>query len=418
MYNYSGSYKMIDGDMKLTWEKNFKSDRADGRRVGTLSALLELMRDRPCDLTLPGRLTEKTFSDWQARVKEKARDILCLPELPDQPDPVLLSTEQREGYRAERWEFYPDSLRAVPFLALIPDKASKKNKVPGLMCMLGSHWSKEFAAGEPEIQPGNPNVKESVFGFPERNRMARYLAENGMAAFVFDNPGVAELSVPTNPAAGFSAMYTRQTLCNNLLLGGISYVGLTVFQHLQFLRILRKGFFDYVDLDRIGISAHSLGTEPAIFVGLMCDDIKAIVFNEDLHDDIRRSCCITEIPERRMFQNYGNWHILPGQFATFGYADMCAAFAPRYLLLGEGGADEFINKVKRAYAFKKAKDKLWLNYGVFYKDPKTRTAKGDLPRYGLDSTTFYRKWMHVEVSDHSYRGDPAILMLKKAFGLK
>ena len=347
--------------------------------------------------------------------EERARLLLNMPEPTPQPEPVLLSREQREGYRVEKWEYYPDDWSVVPFLALIPDGADTDHPVPGVMCMLGSNHPKEFVSGESAVKD-HPNCMEVGMHFPERNRMALYIVQQGMAAFVFDNPAIAETSVETDPAAGMSDMYTRQVLCNNLLNSGLPYVGLTVFHRLQFMdQFLCKQ--TYVDQERIGISSHSLGTEGAIFLGLLRDEIKAIVFNEDLHDDRHRFMCITEHSGERMFQNYGNWHIVPGQFASFGYHDMCAAFAPRWLGMTEGGADGFMKTIIRAYEFCGATDRLVFNYYSDYQDPAKRNMKVDVPEYGLSSQSFYREHMHMTVSDHSFRREPALKLLKSCFGL-
>ena len=41
-----------------------------------------------------------------------------------------------------------------------------------------------------------------------------------------------------------------------------------------------------------------------------------------------------------------------------------------------------------------------------------------VPKYGLSSSDFYRKYMYVTVSDHSFRKDPALKLLKKCFGME
>lgn len=56
-----------------------------------------------------------------------------------------------------------------------------------------------------------------------------------MTAFVFDNPGIGETSVMTPAVIGHSQMYTRAVLCHGLLDSGLPYVGLTVFQLMQFV---------------------------------------------------------------------------------------------------------------------------------------------------------------------------------------
>ena len=413
MYNGVGIYKNAGGPLNLTYEEHFKSHRPDGRHVCTLAAHMEMLRNLKPLCSTPKELTPENFAKFQQDVKKYARELLCMPEPTPQPEPVLLYSEQREGYRAEKWEFYPDDYSAVPFLALIPDGASEEKPVPAVLCYLGSNHPKEFSCDEP--RPDHPNYATPHHA--DRNQMGLQVVQNGMAAFVFDNPGIGETSLMTSPEIGQSQMYTRSVLCDGLLDCGLPYVGLTVFQRMQFVdQHLVK--LPYIDQEKIAITSHSLGTEAAIFQGVMDERIKGIVFNEDLHDDRRRYMCITEHPGDRMFQNYGNWHIVPGQFATFGYQDMCAAFAPRYLGMTEGGADEWMNTIKRVYKFLDAEDHLVTNYYTDYLDPSKRQMDVDVPNYGISSKEFYQTYMYVTVSDHSYRGDPAMKLLKRCMGME
>ncbi len=412
MYNGVNDYKKAAAPLNLTYEKHFKSHRPDGRHVCTFASVLEQLRHMKPSHSCPEELTRENFAAFQAAVKQRVRELLHMPEPTPQPAPVMLSCVQRDGYRVEKWEFYPDDYSAVPYLALIPDGACAEAPVPGVMCFLGSNHSKEFVSGEP--MPDHPNYIHPHY--PERNQMALYMVQNGMAAFVFDNPGIGECSILTDPEVGSSQMYTRSVMCHGLLEMGLPYVGLTVFQRMRFMEHLRT--LSYIDQEKIAISSHSLGTEAAIFMGLLCDDIKGIVFNEDLHDDRRRFMCITEHPGERMFQNYGNWHIVPGQFASFGYQDLCAAFAPRYLGMTEGGADEFMHTIERAYQFCNAEDHLLISYYTDYQDPANRKMDVPVPEYGLSSADFYRKYMYVTVSDHSFRKEPALTILKRCFGME
>jgi len=412
MYNGVGVLKNAGGPLNLTYEEHFKSHRADGRHTSTLAAHMEMLRNLSPLCSCPKDLTEENFAQFQKDVRKYAIELLNMPEPTPQPTPVLLDSVQRDGYRVEKWEFYPDDYTAVPFLALIPDGACEETPVPAVLCYLGSNHPKEFAAGEP--CPDHPNYVTPHHA--DRNQMGLQVVQNGMAAFVFDNPGIGETSIMTPTEIGQSQMYTRSVLCHGLLDSGLPYVGLTVFQRMQFVdQFLVK--LPYVDQEKIAITSHSLGTEAAIFQGVIDARIKGIVFNEDLHDDRRRYMCITEHPGDRMFQNYGNWHIVPGQFATFGYQDMCAAFAPRYLGMTEGGADEWMNTIKRAYAFCGAEDRLITNYYTDYLDPEKRNMNVDVPNYGISSSEFYQKYMYVTVSDHSYRGSPAMKLLKMCFGM-
>lgn len=412
MYNGVNVYKNAGGPLKLTYEEHFHSHRTDGRHVSTLAAHMDMLRNLKPLCSCPAELTKESFSQFQKDVKKYALELLNMPKPTPQPEPLLIYRQQRNGYRAEKWEFYPDDYSAVPFIALIPDGVSENNPGPAVLCYLGSNHPKEYSCGEPS--PDHPNY--SAPAHADRNQIALQVVQNGMIAFAFDNPAIGETSVMTDKDLGQSQMYTRSVFCQNLLDSGLSYVGLTVFQRMQFVeQFLVKQ--PYVDQDKIAISAHSLGTEAAIFQGVIDERIKGIVFNEDIHDDRRRFMCITEHPEEKMFQNYGNWHIVPGQYSTFGYQDMCAAFAPRYLGMTEGGADEWMNTIKKAYAFCGAEDRLVINYYTDYLDPEKRKMNIEVPTYGLSVSDFYEKYMYVTVSDHSYRGEPAMRLLKKCMGM-
>jgi hypothetical protein len=199
---------MSDG-FNLSYEEHFKCKRPDGRYISTMAAFMAHLRDMKPTLALPDKLTQESFAAWQQQVKETLYKQLATP----QPAPLKLETHQREGYRVERWEFYPDENSAVPFLVLIPDSATEESKVPGVMCYLGSPVNKEFVCGEPQ----DPQLNRAGVKYPERNKMALYMAQNGMVAFVFENPGTAESSILTPPEMGVTHMYTRTVLCHGLL---------------------------------------------------------------------------------------------------------------------------------------------------------------------------------------------------------
>jgi len=401
----------MDDGLNLSYEEHFRSHRPDGRYVCSVAALMAQLRDMKPTLALPENLTKESFATWQQNVKDTLWRHLAMPEPTPQPAPVKLETHQRDGYRVERWEFYPDDYCAVPFLVMIPDEATEENKVPGVLCYLGSGANKEFVCDEPCDQHPNRDGGK----YPERNKMGLHMVRNGMAAFVFENPGTAESSILTPPELGTTHMYTRTVLCHGLLEMGRNYVGYTVFQRLQFLNWM--DMFPFVDQTKMGISSHSLGTEAAIAVGLLDPRIKAIVFNDFLHDDRRRYVAITEQKKEKMSQDIGNWHIMPGKFGTYGYQDMCAAFAPGYLSLNEGGSYEMTETVRRAYRLLDAENRFYVNYYPAFSDPESRTKNVNMPMHGLTSEQYYKDYSYVIVPDHSFRAEPALKLFKKCFGI-
>ena len=395
----------------LSYEKDFKSNRPDGRFVSSLAAYMEHLRHLKPDLALPETLTSEVFDEWRKKVAAKVVELLQMPEMTDQPAPKLLSSVKRDTYRVERWEFYPDDYSAVPFLMLIPDHATPEHPVPGVLCFLGTNNNKEFAAGEPMIE--HPNCQEC--SFPERNRMALHMVKAGMCAAVFDNLEIAERSLMDDPQYGATHDRTRREYCFGLLHGGYNYVGISVFQRLCALKFLKT--LPFIKKDQWAISAFSLGTEAAIAMGVILPEIKAIVFNDFLHDDRRRYVALTESEVENMHQDIGNWHIVPGVMRHFAFQDLCAAFAPRYLALNEGGAEEMLGTVERAYRFCGAEDHLSISFYPAFADPASRTAHGKLPLHGLSRTQFYYDYSYVIPGDHSFRTEPSIALLKKCFGI-
>ena len=84
----------------------------------------------------------------------------------------------------------------------------------------------------------------------------------------------------------------------------------------------------------------------------------------------------------------------------------------------EGGADGFMQTIIEAYEFLGVEDHLVLNYYTDYLDPAKRQMKVAVPERGLSSSDFYQKYMYVTVSDHSFRKEPALKLLKRAFGME
>lgn len=395
----------------LSYEKNFKSHRPDGRFVSSLAAYMEQLRHWKPELALPQVLTPEKFAAWQKLVSAKLLELLQMPEMTEQPPPRLLNSIKRDTYRVEKWEFYPDDYSAVPFLMLIPDCASPEHPVPGVLCLLGSNHNKEFSSGEPLLE--HPNCQSQ--NFPERNRMALYIVKAGMCAIVLDNLEIGECSIQDDPKYGETQWRTRTEYCFGLLHGGFNYLGITVFQKLCAFKFLQT--LKFINQEQWAISAHSLGTEPAIAMGILLPEIKAVIFNDFLHDDRRRYVAMTETEVENMLQDIGNWHIVPGIMRYFSFQDLCAAFAPRYLALNEGGAEEMLSTVERAYKICGAEEHLSISFYPAFADPATRTAHGKVPLYGLSKDQFYKDYSYVICEDHSYREKPSIALLKKCFSL-
>lgn len=394
----------------LTMAENFRSTRPDGRHRSSLAALMAELREMQPELAFRPEMDHREFEEWQKAVKAKVRELMRFPPVVPQPPPKLLDEAPRDGYRLQRWEFYPNRWTAVPFLLLIPDGAAAQARAPGVLCFPGSATSKELLAGEPNLP--HPNCANRKFA--ERNAMAKHYVNAGMVAAVFDNPGTAELA-EFNPPDRETQWQTRTKLVQGYLAAGCHYPGISVFQKLLFLEWFRK--LEYLDAARLAVSGHSLGTETAMFLGLLCDEIKVVIYNDFLCDERRRYTAVTNM-EPDEIDDDGNWHMIPGFWRWFGFSDLLAAVAPKYLSINEGGPDELIDKVRRAYAVNRAEERLAVHYYPRFARPESRPGSGRaLPAENLTRKEFFEQYAWVDVPDHSFRAEPSLQMIKKAFGL-
>jgi hypothetical protein len=134
-----------------------------------------------------------------------------------------------------------------------------------------------------------------------------------------------------NPGAVNSG---RDKLCGELLMLGRNYVGLSVFQKLHILDWLREQ--SCVDPDRVAVSGHSLGTEPAMCMAVLDERVHALVFNDFLTDNRLRYVAQAK-PAQHWAHTSPLWHVIPGRLAWFDFPDLLAAFAPRPIIICEGG---------------------------------------------------------------------------------
>ena len=388
----------------FSWEHDFKSHRVDGRVTGSLGALYARLHDMRPLLAYKAEEMKapECFRKWQSEVKAKLNELLRMPsEEQPQPEPVMLSREARNGYHLEKWEFYPDRYSAVHVLILRPDGLTRP--APGVLCLPGSAHPKEMLAGEP--MPSNPNCCN--YTFHERNAQALHCVKCGYIAAAFDNPGTAEMA-----ELGDSTTQTNDSVRVKLVEGyldaGLTYTGVSVFQKMSFLKWFKRQ--RDIDPSRLAVMGHSLGTEAALALALLCDEFKALVFNDFLCDARIRFCAITEYENAT---GIGNWHQIPGIWKYFAFPDLLAALAPKYLALNEGGAEAWLDKVRTSYKRAGVLDRLIIS--AYPKYANMPSKHENVPLYGLSSKTLYEEWCHVDVPDHSFRKEPSIMLLKKAF---
>ena len=107
------------------------TDRPDGRFMHTDVFMRHHYKTfRPKLEYKPGMSLEE-FNEWREKVIEKLKEVLRFPEdVPPQPEPTMLWEEQRDGYKIQKWEAFPEPYAVTPFLVLVPDGVDATHPAP------------------------------------------------------------------------------------------------------------------------------------------------------------------------------------------------------------------------------------------------------------------------------------------------
>jgi len=375
----------------------FGSDRNDGRFVSSLAGVHDVYRRSRPRLALECCENPEQVPAWQSRVRSRLRKVLSFPTSPPQPPPLLVGREHRDGYELQRWELYPEPGVVAPFLTLVPNGASRKKRVPLVLCFPGTDHSKELLAGEEEThgRPGNPDV-----WFPEHNRMAWWYARHGMAAVAIDNPGTCEQAEPQLPG--------RSALVYALLWLGRNYLGLSTYRGLQLYRWAKK--LPFVDPKRIAVSGHSLGTGPATALAVLEPRIAALVYNGNLQS--RRAAAVST-----GLEPMPPWHYTPGLLEWFDLPDLVAAVAPRPALVCEGGLGYDLRRVRRIYRLLDASSAFKVHHFPKYSNRACRKTDKRYPPEGLTKEEF-KTWAVLDSSQHYFKEKAAAPWLLRQMSCK
>ncbi|MDA0746238.1 MAG: hypothetical protein O2954_06950 [bacterium] len=378
-------------------ERIFQTPRTDGRFLSTMGFCNHLMKTGRPKLGFDPSMSPKTFSSWQTNVQEKLHELMCFPTVPEQPAPKQLSSEPRNGYRLEKWEAYPEPGSVVPYLVLVPDGVTSTSPAPAVLCFPGSASSKELLAGEPELRPEQPENRHAV-----HNQMALWYVKQGLIAIAIENPGTAELD--ELPISGKYPNSGRDKLCGELLMLGRHYVGHSVFQKKHILQWARS--LDIIDNNRIALSGHSLGTEPAMVLAVLEQDIQAFVFNDFFCTNRLRYATAAK-PDESWRHNNPLWHIIPGLLDWFDFPDLLAAYAPRPLIITEGGAAAHLEQLNKAFEIAGAPQNYQYHYYPKFQNPADR--KHDFEEFpeGLTQDEWF-EYTNVDVPNHYFKEDVAV----------
>lgn len=390
----------------MATDRIYRTDRDDGRFQSSLAFCHYLLANHQPRLAYDEKLPREALEDWRAQVREKLTELMGFPQETKQPPPRRLHITTRNGYRLEKWEAYPEQGSVVPLLILIPDGVSAAQPGPAVMCFPGSASTKELLAGEPELNPQQPANRH-----PERNKMALWYVRAGLIAVVMENPGTGELA--EGPDLQASTGRGREKLATELILLGRNYVGLSVYQKLHVLHWLRT--LDFVDPERIAVSGHSLGTEPAMVMAVLDQRIRALVFNDFLCHTLTRYAAIGRPDDGQWKPTTPLWHLIPGFQQWFDFPDLLAAVAPRPLLITEGGLTAQLERVASAYDTLGARNNYAYHYYPKYADPEDRLHDYEAVPQGLAMQEFF-EYANVDAPNHCFKENLAVPWLCEVLG--
>ena len=261
----------------------FQTNRTDGRFVSSRAVAHHLMKELEPAFSFRPSMQAADFKTWQKHVRLQMKQLMKHPQLQNLPDPVCIRTEQRDGYRLEKWEAYPLPACVVPFLVLIPDNLDEKHPSPAILCIPGWGGTKEELAGEPQLYVPDKPTQES------KNSMAYQYVKAGLIAVAVDNPGSGELADLETEAKSYA--YDFQTFARSLLELGWNYLGYSSYTNQHILNWMKH--HPLMRKDRLIVSGFSFGTEPLMALGNMDESIYAFVYNDFLCRTRERDLVLT-----------------------------------------------------------------------------------------------------------------------------
>lgn len=382
--------------------KEIRSDRDDGRFLSSYGVVHSMLSDIEPECAFCPDMSKREFAKWQKKVRKSMQEIMNFPKQQDNPPvPKCIHTVQRNGYRLEKWEYYPLSECVSTFLVLIPDSLVKPS--PAILCIPGSGGSKEGLAGEPGVA--------AKFNDDYRNpkvTMAQNLVKAGYIAVAVDNPAAGEAADLEQYARGRN--YNYDLFSRFLLEMGWSYLGYTAYLDMQVLEWMKSR--PYIRKDRIVVSGFSLGTEPLMVLGVLDPSIYAFVYNDFLCQTQERALVMTA-PDKngtRIFPNSIRY-LIPNFWLKFNFPDIVASLAPRPIILTEGGLDRDFNIIRKAYEISGYPSNVEVYHYPKFADPQKRKKIDKLPE-GLSRDEYFNM-VNVDAPDHYFKSELVISWLKK-----
>jgi len=302
-------------------------------------------------MELTAENAEKDFEEWKKKLITKVKELLGeLPE-PAGLNPQLLSVEEKEKYRREKWLIQTEKDCWMPLYLLIP-KMKEKKKFPAILCCHGhGTFGKDTVAG---VHNGKPDVIQNIklhnYNYGEQ------MAERGFVTICPDWRSFGERVGYNNE------LFNGRDKCNihfiqHLILGR-TLLGANIFDGMRAIDFLLTR--DEVNVDKIGCMGLSFGGTMTTYMTLLDERIKAgdiiCYASTTLHYAINRP-------------NFCGSQLVPYLYKYADVGDVISAICPKPLLIESGANDTCFwihsalkahKKVKKAYESAKVSDNLWI----------------------------------------------------------
>lgn len=261
----------------------------------------------------------KSAAQWKAdRARVKRLVVASLVDVPPRPSPLnarVVATDQKDGYRIEKFVFDNGVDSMVPGYIAIPDH--RQGRLPAILTM-----------------HGHGSTKDNMFGYkPTSQDVAGMLAKQGFVVLGIDNYFNGERR-GTGPAGNLE-MQERGSDMEMSLFKLNLWLGRTLWG--MMLRDEQIAL-DYlvsrpeVDPNRIGAQGMSMGSTRAWWLAAIDDRVKAVV----------GVACFTRYEDLiaiRALRAHGIYYFVPGLLKHFDSEGVMALLAPRPFLVLTGDRD-------------------------------------------------------------------------------
>ena len=297
---------------------------------------------------------------WKKEGLAKAKELILFDEDKTPFDMVVIASEKRDGYTAQKVVFnISQDTRTLAYL-LIPDG---DKKFPAAL-MLHDHGSKFTIGKEKMVKPFGDTEADADKLKQTEAWSSRYfentfpgdeLAKRGYVVLSFDALGWGDRSV-----AGFKTD-SQQALASNLFNMGTSFAGIIAQEDVRAAKFLAS--LPQVDKKKVACIGFSMGGFRSWQLAALSDDISAgvaVCWMGTMVNHMK--------PKDGQTKGQSAFSMLHPYIARYlDYPDVAGLAAPKYMMF-IGGTDDGVNptdgtqeayeKMKKIWAANKASDKL------------------------------------------------------------